>query len=56
MVPVLSAFYFGSVEHYRLLAKWTIIGASLDPGMHVDRQDHCKHWPMDMVMVPIELR
>ncbi|MBL7982071.1 MAG: WbqC family protein [Flavobacteriales bacterium] len=38
MVPVLSAFYFGSVEHYRLLAKHPKV--ILDVGEHYVRQSY----------------
>ena len=38
MVPVLSAFYFGSVEHYRLLAKHPRV--IIDIGEHYERQSY----------------
>jgi hypothetical protein len=38
MVPVLSAFYFGSVEHYRLLAKHPRV--IIDLGEHYERQSY----------------
>jgi hypothetical protein len=38
MVPVLSAFYFGSVEHYRLLAKHPKV--IIDVGEHYVRQSY----------------
>ena len=38
MVPVLSAFYLGSVEHYRLLAKHPKV--ILDVGEHYARQSY----------------
>lgn len=38
MVPVLSAFYFGSVEHYRLLASCPKV--ILDIGEHYERQSY----------------
>ncbi|MCC7503342.1 MAG: WbqC family protein [Flavobacteriales bacterium] len=38
MVPVLSAFYFGSVEHYRLLAECP--KAIIDIGEHYERQSY----------------
>lgn len=38
MVPVLSAFYFGSVEHYRLLAGHP--RAIIDVGEHYERQSY----------------
>ncbi len=36
MGPVLSAFYFGSVEHYRLLAQRPKV--IIDLGEHYERQ------------------
>ncbi|MBK8614589.1 MAG: WbqC family protein [Flavobacteriales bacterium] len=38
MVPVLPAFYFGSVEHYRLLAKHPRV--IIDLGEHYERQSY----------------
>lgn len=38
MVPVLPAFYFGSVEHYRLLAKHPRV--IIDIGEHYERQSY----------------
>lgn len=38
MVPVLSAFYFGSVEHYRLLASCPKV--IIDTGEHYERQSY----------------
>jgi hypothetical protein len=38
MIPVLSAFYFGSVEHYRLLARHPHV--IIDVGEHYERQSH----------------
>ena len=38
MVPVLSAFYFGSVEHYRLLASYPKV--IIDVGEHYERQSY----------------
>ncbi|MBK9273717.1 MAG: WbqC family protein [Flavobacteriales bacterium] len=38
MVPVLSAFYFGSVEHYRLLARHRHV--IIDTGEHYERQSY----------------
>lgn len=38
LVPLLSAFYFGSVEHYRLLARHPRI--IFDTGEHYVRQSH----------------
>jgi hypothetical protein len=38
MVPVLSAFYFGSVEHYRLLAQHPKV--IIDVGEHYERQSY----------------
>ncbi len=38
MVPVLSAFYFGSVAHYRLLARHPRV--IIDAGEHYERQSH----------------
>lgn len=37
-VPVLSAFYFGSVEHYRVLARHTKV--IIDIGEHYERQSY----------------
>nr|HMQ75986.1 WbqC family protein [Flavobacteriales bacterium] len=38
MVPVLPAFYFGSVEHYRLLARHPHV--IIDTGEHYERQSY----------------
>jgi hypothetical protein len=38
MIPVLSAFYFGSVEHYRLLASCPKV--IIDIGEHYERQSY----------------
>ena len=38
MVPVLPAFYFGSVEHYRLLARHPQV--IIDTGEHYERQSY----------------
>ena len=38
MVPLLSAFYFGSVEHYRLLAQHPQV--IIDTGEHYERQSY----------------
>lgn len=38
MVPLLSAFYFGSAEHYRLLARHPRV--LIDAGEHYVRQSH----------------
>lgn len=38
MVPVLSAFYFGSVEHYRVLARHPRV--IIDTGEHYERQSY----------------
>lgn len=38
MAPLLSAFYFGSVEHYRLLARYEQV--TIDTGEHYVRQSH----------------
>lgn len=38
MVPVLSAFYFGSVEHYRVLARHPKV--IIDTGEHYERQSY----------------
>jgi len=38
MIPVLSAFYFGSVEHYRLLARHPRV--IIDAGEHYERQSY----------------
>ncbi len=38
MVPVLSAFYFGTVEHYRLLARHPKV--IIDTGEHYERQSY----------------
>lgn len=38
MVPVLSAFYFGSVEHYRVLARYPKV--IIDTGEHYERQSY----------------
>ncbi len=38
MTPLLSAFYFGSVEHYRLLARHAVI--TIDIGEHYERQSY----------------
>ena len=38
MVPVLSAFYFGSVEHYRILAQYPKV--IIDTGEHYERQSY----------------
>ncbi len=38
MVPILPAFYFGSVEHYRLLAKHPKV--IIDIGEHYERQSY----------------
>lgn len=38
MVPLLSSFYFGSVEHYRLLAQHTKV--IIDTGEHYERQSY----------------
>lgn len=38
MIPVLSAFYFGSVEHYRLLARHSRV--IIDTGEHYERQSY----------------
>lgn len=44
MIPVLSAFYFGSVEHYRLLAQHpTVI---IDIGEHYERQSYRTRTPI----------
>ena len=37
-VPLLSAFYFGSVEHYRLLARHPKV--IIDTGEHYVRQSY----------------
>lgn len=38
MIPLLSAFYFGSVEHYRLLARHDRV--IIDIGEHYERQSY----------------
>lgn len=38
MVPLLSSFYFGSVEHYRLLAQHAKV--IIDTGEHYERQSY----------------
>lgn len=38
MVPLLSAFYFGSVEHYRILAQYPKV--IIDTGEHYERQSY----------------
>lgn len=38
MTPLLSSFYFGSVEHYRLLARHAKV--IIDIGEHYERQSH----------------
>jgi hypothetical protein len=38
MVPVLSAFYFGTVEHYRLVARHPKV--IIDTGEHYERQSY----------------
>lgn len=38
MIPVLSAFYFGSVEHYRILAQYPKV--IIDTGEHYERQSY----------------
>lgn len=38
MIPLLSAFYFGSVEHYRLLAQHPRV--VIDTGEHYERQSY----------------
>ncbi|MFN8407933.1 MAG: WbqC family protein [Flavobacteriales bacterium] len=37
-IPLLSSFYFGSVEHYRLLARHTSV--IIDVGEHYERQSY----------------
>ncbi|HRH38535.1 MAG TPA: WbqC family protein [Flavobacteriales bacterium] len=37
-VPLLSSFYFGSVEHYRLLAQYPTV--MIDAGEHYERQSY----------------
>lgn len=38
VMPLLSAFYFGSVEHFRLLARYPRV--LIDTGEHYVRQSH----------------